>query len=112
MTTRDENALLTQTGPRTPGGELMRRYWHPIALSTELPEGGAPQPIRLFSEDLVLFRDEKGRVGLLGILCPHRCADLSYGRLEDGGLRCTLYHGWLFDVARPLPRAAGRAARE
>jgi phthalate 4,5-dioxygenase oxygenase subunit len=97
MTTREENALLTQTGPGTPGGELMRRYWHPIALSSELPEGGAPQPIRLLSEDLVLFRDEKGRVGLLGILCPHRCADLSYGRLEDGGLRC-LYHGWLFDV--------------
>lgn len=98
MTTREENALLTQTGPGTPGGALMRRYWHPIALSSELPQGGAPQPIRLFSEDLVLFRDEQGRVGLLGILCPHRCADLSYGRLEDGGLRC-LYHGWLFDVA-------------
>src|SRR5689334_11843141 len=69
MTTREENALLTQTGPGTPGGELMRRYWHPIALSSELPPGGAPQPIRLFSEDLVLFRDDKGRAGLLGILC-------------------------------------------
>ena len=98
MTTREENALLTATGPGTPGGELMRRYWHPIALSSELPPGGAPQPIRLLSEDLVLFRDDKGRAGLLGILCSHRCADLSYGRVEDGGLRC-LYHGWLFDVA-------------
>ena len=97
MTTRDENALLTQTGPGTPGGELMRRYWHPIALSSELPPGAPPQPIRLLSEDLVLFRDEAGRVGLLGILCSHRCADLSYGRIEDGGLRC-LYHGWVFDV--------------
>jgi len=98
MTTREENALLTQTGPGTPGGELMRRYWHPIALSSELPPGGPPQPTRLFSEDLVLFRDDKGRAGLLGILCSHRCADLSYGRVEDGGLRC-LYHGWLFDIA-------------
>jgi len=98
MTTREENVLLTQTGPGTPGGELMRRYWHPIALSSELPAGGPPQPVRLFSEDLVLFRDDKGCAGLLGILCSHRCADLSYGRVEDGGLRC-LYHGWLFDVA-------------
>src|SRR6185437_16936393 len=66
MTTREENALLTQTAPGTPGGALMRRYWHPIALSSELPPGGAPQPIRLFSEDLVLFRDDQGRAGLLG----------------------------------------------
>lgn len=97
MTTQEENRLLTETGPGTPGGALMRRYWHPIALSEEIPLGGAPQPIRLFSEDLVLFRDEQGRAGLLGLLCSHRCADLSYGRIEDGGLRC-LYHGWLFDI--------------
>ncbi len=98
MTTADENQLLTRTGPGTPGGEMMRRYWHPVALGTELPEGGAPLPIRILSEDLVLFRDEDGQVGLLQRACPHRCADLSYGRLEDGGLRC-LYHGWLFDIA-------------
>lgn len=98
MTTAEENQLLVHTGPGTPGGAMMRRYWHPVALSTELPPGGAPLPIRILSEDLVLFRDEAGAPGLLQRHCPHRCADLSYGRLEDGGLRC-LYHGWLFDVA-------------
>ncbi len=97
MVSRAENELLTRTGPGTPGGELMRKYWHPVALTEELPPDSAPIPVRILGEDLVLFRDDKGRVGLVGILCPHRCADLSYGRVEDGGLRC-LYHGWLFDV--------------
>src|SRR5487761_641011 len=97
MLTRQENELLTRVGPGTPCGELMRRYWQPAALSEELPPGGAPLPVRLLGEDLVLFRDEQGRPGLLGIHCSHRAADLSYGRLEDGGLRC-LYHGWLYDV--------------
>ncbi len=96
MLTAEENALLTQTGPGTPCGELMRRYWQPVALSEELPPGGAPLPVRVLSEDLVLFRDETGQPALLGLHCPHRGADLSYGRLEDGGLRC-IYHGWLFD---------------
>jgi phenylpropionate dioxygenase-like ring-hydroxylating dioxygenase large terminal subunit len=68
-----------------------------VALAEELPPGGAPLPVRLLGEDLVLFRDDAGRVGLLGLHCAHRGADLSYGRLEDGGLRC-LYHGWLYDV--------------
>ncbi len=98
MLTREENDLITRTGPGTPGGELLRRYWHPVALSSELPPDGAPQPVRVLGEDLVLFRDDQGRPGLLGLLCSHRCADLSYGRIEDGGLRC-LYHGWLFDIA-------------
>jgi len=94
--TQEENDLLTQTGPGTPCGELMRRYWQPAALSEELPVGGAPVPIRLLGEDLVLFRDDDGQPGLLGIHCSHRGADLSYGRVEDGGLRC-IYHGWLYD---------------
>src|SRR3954454_8751799 len=98
MLTREQNDLITQTGPGTPGGDLMRRYWQPAALAEELPPGGAPLPVRLFGEDLVLFRDEQCQPGLLGLHCPHRGADLSYGRLEDGGLRC-LYHGWLFDRA-------------
>ncbi len=98
MLTREQNERITRTGPGTPGGELMRRYWHPVALSAELAQGSAPIPVRLFSEDLVLFRDEKGRVGLMARACPHRCTDLSFGRIEDGGLRC-LYHGWLFDVS-------------
>jgi phthalate 4,5-dioxygenase len=93
-----EYDVLTRTDPRTPGGDLLRRYWQPAALSEELPVGGAPIPVRLMGEDLVLFRDETGKPGLLGLHCSHRGADLSYGRLEDGGLRC-LYHGWLFDRA-------------
>lgn len=95
--TQGENDVLTQTGPGTPCGEFMRRYWQPAALSEELPQRGAPLPLRLLGEDLVLFRDDKGRLGLLGLHCSHRGADLSYGRVEDGGLRC-IYHGWLYDI--------------
>ena len=97
MITREENELLTRTGPGTPCGDLMRRYWQPAALSEELPAGGAPLPVRLLGEDLVLFRDDQGHPGMLDLHCPHRGADLSYGRLEDGGLRC-VYHGWHFDT--------------
>jgi phthalate 4,5-dioxygenase oxygenase subunit len=98
MTTHQENVLMTRTGPGTPGGNMLRRYWLPVALSDELPHGGAPMPITILSENLVLFRDEAGKPGLLQRLCPHRCTDLSFGRIENGGLRC-LYHGWLFDTA-------------
>jgi phthalate 4,5-dioxygenase oxygenase subunit len=97
MLTQEENELLTRVGPGTPGGEMLRRYWQPAALIDELPAGAPPLPVRLLGEDLVLFRDERGRPGLLGLHCSHRGADLSYGRLEDGGLRC-VYHGWLYDV--------------
>jgi len=95
--TEEENRLLTEIGPGTPCGALMRRYWQPAALSEELPPGGAPLALRLLGEDLVLFRDDRGRPGLLGLHCSHRGADLSYGRVEDGGLRC-IYHGWLYDT--------------
>jgi phthalate 4,5-dioxygenase len=97
MMTQEENELLTQTGRGTPGGELLRRYWQPVALSEELPAEAAPLGVKILGEELVLFRDDKGRAGLLGIHCSHRGTDLSYGRVEDGGLRC-LYHGWLYDV--------------
>jgi phenylpropionate dioxygenase-like ring-hydroxylating dioxygenase large terminal subunit len=97
MLTKEENRRITLTGPDTPGGALMRHYWHPVALSDELPAGGAPLPVKILGEELVLFRDDRGRPGLLGLYCSHRCADLSYGRIEDGGLRC-LYHGWLYDI--------------
>lgn len=97
MLTREENELITRTGPGTPGGDLMRCYWQPVALQADLPVGSPPMPVRLLGEDLVLFRDDQGRPGLLGLHCSHRGADLSYGRLEDGGLRC-IYHGWLYDV--------------
>jgi phenylpropionate dioxygenase-like ring-hydroxylating dioxygenase large terminal subunit len=96
MLSEEENRLLTQVGPGTPCGDLMRCYWQPVALSAEIPTGGPPLPVRLMGQDLVLFRDEKGQPALLGLHCAHRGADLSYGRLEDGGLRC-LYHGWLYD---------------
>jgi phthalate 4,5-dioxygenase len=97
MVTEAENQLLTRTGPGTPGGDWMRQYWQPIAVAEEIPMGGRPMPLRVLSENLVLFRDEDGKLGLLQRHCPHRCSDLSFGRIEDGGLRC-LYHGWLFDV--------------
>lgn len=97
MMTAEENDLLTQTDRGTPCGELLRRYWQPVALSEELPQGGAPLPVRILGEDLVLFRDDQDRLGLIGLRCAHRGTDLSYGRIEDGGLRC-LYHGWLYDI--------------
>ena len=95
--TQEENNLLTRIGPQTPGGELLRRYWQPVALAEELPEEGAPVKVKILGEELVLFRDNIDRLGLLGLHCSHRGTDLSYGRLEDGGLRC-LYHGWLYDI--------------
>src|SRR4051812_23189293 len=98
MLTQEQNDLLTRTGPGTPGGDLLRRYWQPVALAAELPLGAAPRPVRLLGEELVLFRDDQGRPGLLARQCAHRGADLSYGRVEDGGLRC-IYHGWLYDAA-------------
>jgi phthalate 4,5-dioxygenase len=97
MLTQVQNDLLTQTGPGTPCGRLLRSYWQPIATAEEMPIGAEPMPIKIMSEDLVLFRDDKDRLGLIGQFCPHRGTDLSYGRVEDGGLRC-LYHGWLFDI--------------
>ena len=104
MLTEEENDLLIRTGPGMPGGQLLRSYWQPAALSEELPPGGPPIPLRLFSEDLVMFREpstgsgQAGRIGVLDLHCSHRRTDLSYGRLEDGGLRC-IYHGWLYDVS-------------
>ena len=92
---REHNELLTRVGPGTPMGEVLRRYWHPVAAVSELEEKSL-KPLRLLGEDLVLYRDRSGRFGLLDRHCPHRRADLSYGYVEDCGLRCS-YHGWLFD---------------
>src|SRR5215470_4943630 len=97
MISTEENNLLTQTGPGTPCGDVMRRYWQPVALTDELPAGGPPLKVTILGERLVLFRDDQGRPGLLGLHCSHRGTDLSYGRIENGGLRC-LYHGWLYDI--------------
>lgn len=98
MIPREENDRLTQTTAGTDAGELLRRYWQPVALTEELPQGTAPKAVRIMGEDLVLFRDDTGRPGLLGLHCSHRGTDLSYGRIENGGIRC-LYHGWLYDVS-------------
>jgi phenylpropionate dioxygenase-like ring-hydroxylating dioxygenase large terminal subunit len=86
---------ITEVGPRTPAGEFMRRYWHPIALSPSVEF--VPQKVRVLGEDLVLFRDRKGRPGLLYPRCAHRGTTLYYGKCEDDGIRCC-YHGWLFSV--------------
>jgi phthalate 4,5-dioxygenase len=94
-----ENELLTRTGPGTVMGELMRQYWLPALLSSELP-GPDCDPVRamLLGEALVAFRDSQGQVGLIDHLCPHRGASLFFGRNEECGLRC-VYHGWKFDTA-------------
>jgi len=95
---REDNEILTRVGPGTPMGDLLRRYWIPACLGSEVAEpDGAPARVRLLGEDLVAFRDTSGRVGLIEEQCPHRGASLFYGRNEECGLRCT-YHGWKFDV--------------
>jgi phenylpropionate dioxygenase-like ring-hydroxylating dioxygenase large terminal subunit len=94
----EDNEILTRVGPGTPMGSLLRRYWIPACLSSEIPErDGPPARVRLLGEDLVAFRDTNGAVGLIEERCPHRGASLFYGRNEECGLRCT-YHGWKFDV--------------
>jgi len=98
MLARDENERVTRVGPGTPMGETMRRYWIPALLAWELPEPDcAPVRVKLLGEDLVAFRDSRGRVGLLAERCPHRQSSLFFGRNEECGLRC-VYHGWKFDA--------------
>jgi phthalate 4,5-dioxygenase oxygenase subunit len=88
---------MRRVGPGTPMGRLMREYWIPAALSSELEAGGAPVRILLLGEKLIGFRDGAGRVGVMDHRCPHRCASLFFGRNEKDGVRC-VYHGWKFDV--------------
>ena len=98
MLTAHDNALLTQVGPGTLMGDLMRQFWIPAVQSIELPEPDCP-PVRvkLLGEELVAFRDSNGDVGLLDNYCSHRRASLFFGRNEESGLRC-VYHGWKYDV--------------
>jgi 5,5'-dehydrodivanillate O-demethylase len=99
MLTDEENAKLTQVGPGTPMGELMRRYWHPVAAAAELADNPfRTKGVRILGEDLVLFRDRSDRLGLIDRLCAHRRADLTYGVAEEDGLRCQ-YHGWKYDCS-------------
>ena len=98
MLTKEDNEILTRVGPGTPMGNLLRRYWTPALLSSEVPEPDSPPlRVRLLSENLVAFRDTNGNVGLVAENCPHRGASLFFGRNEEAGLRC-VYHGWKFDT--------------
>jgi phenylpropionate dioxygenase-like ring-hydroxylating dioxygenase large terminal subunit len=91
----EQNDLITRTGQGTPAGALLRRYWQPAALVEELAGNRPIKPLRLFGEDLVIFKDGRGKYGLVGRHCPHRGTDLAFGRLEGDGLRCA-FHGWKF----------------
>jgi 5,5'-dehydrodivanillate O-demethylase len=96
-TTKEQNERLTQVGPGTPMGNLLRRYWHPIAAALEL--GANPvRKVRVLGEDLTLYRDSTGTYGLIAQRCPHRCLSLEFGIPDPKGLRCA-YHGWVFDAA-------------
>jgi len=97
MLRKEQNDLLTQTGPGTPMGRLFRSYWLPALLASELPENECP-PVRvkLLSERLVAWRDTQGRYALIDEFCAHRGTSLWVGRNEENGLRCP-YHGWKYD---------------
>lgn len=102
---------LTQVGPGTPMGELLRRYWHPIGLGADATD--TPRQLRVLGEDLILFRDKSGRPGLVYPHCAHRGTSLYYGKVDERGIRCC-YHGWLFDVQghcleQPCEPEGGRA---
>ena len=98
MLRKEQNDLLTQTGPKTPMGAMFRSYWIPALLSEELPANDcAPVRVKLLSENLLAFRDSDGRYGLISEFCAHRGVSLWFGRNEEGGLRCA-YHGWKYDV--------------
>jgi nitrite reductase/ring-hydroxylating ferredoxin subunit len=98
MLSAADNQMLTRTGADAPMGQLFRRFWIPVLLSQELPErDGPPVRLRVMGEDLIAFRDTSGRVGVVEPHCPHRGANLFWGRNEQDGLRCA-FHGWKFDV--------------
>ncbi len=95
MLSAQVNEQLTRVGPGTPMGELMRRYWHPVAAAGELDERPT-KAVKILGEELVLYKDKSGTIGLIERFCPHRRVDLSYGIPEERGLRC-MYHGWMMD---------------
>jgi 5,5'-dehydrodivanillate O-demethylase len=92
---QEQNQILTQVGPGTPMGNLLRRYWFPVAASSEL-ENSPTKKVRLLGEDLVLYRAKSGNLGLIQERCPHRGVSMAYGIPEEDGLRCQ-YHGWCFN---------------
>jgi nitrite reductase/ring-hydroxylating ferredoxin subunit len=95
MLSHEDNELLVRTGPGTPMGELLRRYWMPVVQSGELPAGGRVKRVQILCERLIAYRAPDGTPGLIAEFCPHRSASLYFGRNEDGGMRCP-YHGWKF----------------
>src|SRR3981081_666036 len=98
MLSKEDNELVTRVGPGTPMGNLMRQYWLPAMLSSELPSADSdPVRVLLLGEQLIAFRDSTGKVGLIANNCPHRGASLFFGRKEGAGLGCW-YHGWKFTV--------------
>jgi 5,5'-dehydrodivanillate O-demethylase oxygenase subunit len=97
MLSKEENELLTRVGPRTPAGEMLRRYWWPVAFSDDVKSKGAPVKIKFLTEEFALFRDGAGELGLVALHCSHRGTSLEFGRVEEKGIRCC-YHGWLYDV--------------
>jgi 5,5'-dehydrodivanillate O-demethylase len=97
MLTHEENELLSRVGPSSPAGELLRRYWYPVAFAQTLTDAQPTQYVRLLGEDLVLFKDKSGNVGLIADHCAHRGASMVYGRVEERGIACA-YHGWLYDA--------------
>lgn len=114
MLSSQDNELLTRTGPGTPMGGLLRRYWMPIAAVTEF-DAVTVKPVRLMGEDLVLYKDLAGTFGLVDRHCPHRRADMSYGFVESCGVRCN-YHGWRYDekgrcIEQPYDDIASPEAR-
>src|SRR5438309_11279970 len=99
MLSKEDNELLCRVGPGTLMGDVMRQYWLPAMLSSEIPSPDSdPLRVMLLGEQLIGFRDTNGKVGLVASHCPHRGASLFFGRNEEAGLRC-VYHGWKFDVA-------------
>src|SRR5437899_4430233 len=98
---------LTQVGPGTPGGEYLRRFWQPVAHVDDLQY--VPIPLRIMGEDLVLFRDGRGEIGLLNRHCSHRGTSLEFGMVERCGIRCC-YHGWLYDVDGRVLETPGEPA--
>ena len=97
MLSAQENELLCRVGPGTVMGDLMRQYWIPALMTTELPDNdGPPQRMKLLGENLIAFRDTSGHAAIFTNSCPHRGASMFFGRNEEDGLRC-VYHGWKFD---------------
>src|SRR5215510_6609911 len=112
MLTSADNELLCRVEGAAVMGQTMRRHWLPVCMLEEVQENdGSPVRARLLGEDLVVFRDTAGRLGVVGERCPHRGASLSFGRNEEQGLRC-LYHGWKLDVAGRVRSEERRVGKE